>query len=202
MIPVAGRTTGSWYKMGLLNALIHFHPRKCLEIGTRFGGTARVFNQYFAEHEPTGTLVTCDIAKFRNLNMARVTQVLVPPHSVEAAREDRFFAPQQMLEDWEDAAPLSVAHTSETLRPYAPFDFVYIDGDHSYDGVSKDWQIVARVTLGPTPVVLDDVVGQHEGVVRFYEEICQTHEHYEFADWPVFVGLGAVMTNPSKGTNQ
>ena len=62
------------------------------------------------------------------------------------------------------------SHSSQVVdrvSHYAPFDFVFIDGDHTYDGVKADWE-----NYGP----MGTIVGFHDigcvpEVNRFWEEL-------------------------------
>ena len=71
-----GKRHADWYKTGLLNALIHFRPKVCLEIGTNKGGTTAVFERYFSLWREDGMLVTVDVEKFVNVSSKRVKQCL------------------------------------------------------------------------------------------------------------------------------
>lgn len=56
----------------------------------------------------------------------------------------------------------------EAARKYAPYDFCFIDGDHSYDGVRQDWE-----NYGPMSnlVGFHDIGGPVEGCTRFWSEL-------------------------------
>jgi predicted O-methyltransferase YrrM len=58
-----------------------------------------------------------------------------------------------------------------TLPPGAVFDFAYIDGDHTYDGVKNDFSLVLKSLENGATVVFDDYSDQFPDVVRFVEEI-------------------------------
>lgn len=55
----------------------------------------------------------------------------------------------------------------EKVRGLGPYDFIFIDGDHSYDGVKADWE-----NYGPMGkiVAFHDIIGVPD-VKRFWNEI-------------------------------
>lgn len=88
------------------------------------------------------------------------------------------------------------AEFSKNTRPYAPFivpirgfstevieqvasqakrlDVLFIDGDHSYEGVKADWETY-RPLLGPGSIVVFHDSGWAEGVQRVIEEDAMPH---------------------------
>jgi len=79
-------------------------------------------------------------------------------------------------------------------------DFLFIDGDHSYDGVKLDFDIYCSL-LNPEGIVSfhDIVVHSRKSactVHRFWQEIKGKFEHEEIVeDWDgEFAGIGLVIT--------
>lgn len=63
----------------------------------------------------------------------------------------------------------SVIHAAETLAPY---DFVFIDGDHSYDSVKADWENYAPMVKEDGIVAFHDIVERPGyGVSRLWSEL-------------------------------
>lgn len=69
------------------------------------------------------------------------------------------------------------ADTVEKVRALGPFDFGFIDADHSYEGVKKDWENYAPLckVMG-----FHDIAGDDLGCVRFWNEIKGNYTHQEF----------------------
>ena len=78
----------------------------------------------------------------------------------------------------------------EAVRKFAPFDFGFIDGDHTYEGVKLDWENYSPMCK---IVALHDIVGPVEGCHRFWDELKATTNYRteEFIGGMKF-GIGVV----------
>lgn len=82
------------------------------------------------------------------------------------------------------------AEAVEFVTQRGPYDVVFIDADHSYEGVKKDWE-----NYGPlgTVVAFHDIAHDDCGVTRLWSEIKATGvETYEIINTPGWFGVGIV----------
>lgn len=86
----------------------------------------------------------------------------------------------------------------EFVREFAPFDFAFIDGDHSYEGVRADWETYAPMVRPGGLVALHDIVPHpHYPAVqvdRLWAEIKDEHDTAELIsrDGQPWGGIGLV----------
>jgi len=186
------------YKTALYNTLVSLKPRVCLEIGTWFGGTVKVFERYFEEHRHYGRLVTADIMLRGNLATERVRQVQVYPHSrtywTRHPVTDADLLPDGGNQiDHSEQLNLAILQSELSAMDAPAFDFAFIDGDHAKESVEKDIAICKALTKPPHYMLLEDVrEGIHEASRYYEDEISKQWAHYDFEDWPILSGCALI----------
>ena len=66
-------------------------------------------------------------------------------------------------------------------------DVLFIDGDHSYEGVKKDFELYSLLVKKGGIIAFHDIVPgtpEREGVVQFWDQIKPGYQHTEIVkDW-------------------
>lgn len=131
-----------WELAQLVDLYLQLEPRRVLEIGTNNGGSLIFWAQFAA---PFTTIVSVDLGE-------RDQYKEFSPHF------DSWLAPGASLH-----TIIGDSHNEETfleIMAHGPYDFIFIDGDHSYAGVRSDW-ITANLAAAP------------RAVVAFHDIICE-----------------------------
>ena len=105
-----------WEFLRLLDLYRKKEPIRVLEIGTYYGGT--LYN--WITHAPTDAIVV-------NVDLSHPSKHLYPKWSYGRVFHEAI--------EGDSRDPEVIARVAK----HAPYQWVYIDGDHSYEGVKADW---------------------------------------------------------------
>lgn len=169
--------------VGLLRRLASSPPSTVLEIGTAKGGTLFLF-----------TRIARDDALLVSVDM---------PHGDFGGGYPPYMVP--LLQSFARASQSlrlvqGDSHKGETLQRVRDLlggrsvDFLFIDGDHSYEGVKRDFEMYSPLVSKGGIVAFHDIVPgpafRVGGVARFWREIKDRHVHEEFIHDPDQGGFG------------
>lgn len=185
----------------LANFLLHEHDlTSFIEIGTKFGGTFQVFNEI------------CDF-NTRQHNLHDGYEYVGPRISIDlpegihggvsldecAKRDIIFYAKYRGVE-----MISGDSHSDDTLRKvqgllgYNKVDMLFIDGDHTYEGVKQDFEMYSKFVRKGGVVCFHDIndTDRHRArnvfVGKFWNEIKNSYiakEINAFQDW---AGIGLI----------
>ncbi len=75
-----------------------------------------------------------------------------------------------------------------------PLDYLFIDGDHRYEGVKKDFEMYSPLVKKGGVIAVSDIVEGNEeragGVPQFWREIKSGYRHQELIEDPEQGGHG------------
>jgi predicted O-methyltransferase YrrM len=161
----------------LLRVLAPNPPTRILEIGTANGGTFFLFSRIATED---GLLISADLplGPFGGGYPKRLGEFFQ-----SFARERQ----QVHLLAFDSHSPDTLCKVKELLAG-SLLDFLFIDGDHRYEGVKADYQMYSPLVRPGGLICFHDIVpGPAEcvgGVPIFWQEIKKQHRVQEFvADW-------------------
>ncbi|HEV8128311.1 MAG TPA: class I SAM-dependent methyltransferase [Candidatus Eisenbacteria bacterium] len=152
-------------------------PRVVLEIGTADGGTLFLFTRVAA---PNAVMVSVDLpggpfgGGYPAWKAALYRSFARPGQEISLVRGDSH-------------APATARRVSELLCNQ-PVDLLFIDGDHTYEGVKADFEMYSPLVRPGGLIAFHDIVpGPTEavgGVPRFWQELKGTAGSREIvADW-------------------
>jgi predicted O-methyltransferase YrrM len=185
-----GRRRGAVQKPKELAALLKLvrarEPQVIVEIGTAKGGTLYSLSQVAPE---TCLLISLDLpggafgGGYTERQASLMRTFVRDGQSVEFLRADSHAAStrQQLLE----------------LLADVPIDLLFIDGDHTYEGVRKDFEMYAPLVATHCLIAFHDVLPHPDvpdcKVDVFWDEIKNDHDWTEFITRPMgWGGIGVI----------
>jgi predicted O-methyltransferase YrrM len=168
----------------LLAEVRQLKPQTVLEIGTARGGTLFMWTRLA---QPGATIVSIDLpggkfgGGYSNIwgsiyqRFARDTQKL---HLLRANSHD----PQTRTK-------------AEILFGGKPLDLLFIDGDHTYEGVKQDWELYSSLVRPGGLVVFHDIAGNYDDteVKKLWDSIKPNFKHKEYSvDQKGYYGIGII----------
>lgn len=166
-----------WSELSSLIELVRaLHPAGVLEVGVSSGGTLALWSELA---DPHARLVGIDI-EIQPQTEERIRAAMTTTQHLYLINEDSHAeaAKQQLL----------TTINGECL------DFLFIDGDHSYEGVKQDWETYSPFVRSGGLAALHDIVPDYSyqlgirtendagGVHKLWGELKPHHRHYEFVE--------------------
>lgn len=180
-----------WELVPLLGMVAGLRPDVVLEIGTYRGGTLYCWAELAGD---TATLISLDLpgggfgGGYREEDVARFQSWLKPGQSLVCLRQDSH-APQTL------EAAKSALHGRQ-------IDLLFIDGDHTYEGVKADFEMYGPLVRPGGLIVLHDIVisPPHPDcrVYEFWNEVRNRYRSFELVDrdgFEIWGGLGVLVQN-------
>lgn len=157
----------------LVALVLERRPRTVVEIGTAKGGTLFAWCQ---AADDRATLVSIDLPG----------GLFGGGYSREEARRFRRFAreEQRVVTLRRNSQSPRTARRLRKLLQGRSIDFLMIDGDHTYDGVKRDWELYAPMVSDGGLIAFHDIL-DHPGlplsqVDQLWRGIAPRHETLEF----------------------
>jgi len=151
----------------LLKILAKYRPRFILEIGTSGGGTLFRFTRVAASD---ATLISIDLPTgYSNLKVPYYESFALPDQRIYLLRMD--------------SHKKTTLHAINRILGGRKLDFLFIDGDHTYEGVRKDSEMYSKL-LNPNGIMaFHDIVPGPKGrvgdVPRYWNEITHNFSYIE-----------------------
>jgi len=151
-------------------------PKAFLEIGTRNGGTFFVLCRL---SDPQAIVISLDLpggqfgGGYTPFQVPVLWRMKKPGQQLHLLRTDSHSAEAKL-------------RTEQALNG-SQLDLLFIDGDHTYDGVKKDFEMYSPLVKTGGLVVFHDIVdipGPEFGVQRFWNEIKCGYQHQEIIENP------------------
>ena len=164
-------------------------PRVIGEIGSDMGGTLYLWSHILSED---GTILSVDLPRLYRKSLNRFfTSFFTKSQEVFFVREDSH-------------SPRCLERVRELLAGRT-FDFLFIDGDHCYEGVKQDFLSFSPLVRPGGLIVFHDIAKHNLpenvcGVDRFWTEIKTVYPHHEIIEEvnQGGAGIGILVNEPVK----
>jgi cephalosporin hydroxylase len=170
--------------LDLLALLAENPPRAVVEIGTDEGGTLFLWARVAA---PDALLVAVDDRPLGPTGTRSPWAIVRRAFALDSQRIELLIP--------RDSHDPATANEVRGLVHGREVDFLFVDGDHSYEGVKRDWELFSPLVRPGGLVAFHDVnEKRHPGVIRFWRELEKSHDTTKLVanDPPGTFGIGVV----------
>ena len=159
----------------LLEDVRRLNPRTVIEIGTSMGGTLYLWTRLA---KPDAVIVSVDLPGGQ---FGGGYSPLRTPIYRRFARERQTLHLMRA-----DSHQHSTLEQVRVLFGGQSVDLLFIDGDHTYEGVKQDWEMYSPLVRPGGLVVFHDVAGNYDTtqVKRFWDEIKPGYKYREYMVHP------------------
>jgi len=158
---------------GLIKILMKDKPKYVLEIGTANGGTLFLFSKLAHEN---AVIISIDLPGYGRFGSGY-------PLWKKQFYEGFASQKQKMHLLRADSHSELTRNAVRSILRRRQLDFLFIDGDHTYKGVRKDFEMYAPMVRRGGIIALHDIVAHPAyldcGVDKFWEEIKSDYKHFE-----------------------
>ena len=193
---VFGQPIAPWQLRSEIQRLVEIvearKPRTVVEIGTASGGTLFLWTRVV---HPAGGIISLDLPAgafgggYPTWKMPLYRSFAIPGQEIHLLRVDSH-------------KQESVGQVKSILGERS-IDFLFIDGDHTYDGIKQDFDLYSPL-LAPTGLMAFHDIATEEGhenygVTRFWQEVKQGRNAIEIIEQPLrgFAGIGVLFPTGS-----
>ena len=169
-----------------LNVFIKQHPKIIFECGTAHGGNLFLLTQF---SDKDSTIISVDLpgGKFGG----GYPSWKIPFYKSFASNNQRIILIR------EDSHKISTLEKVKEVLNNKKIDVAFIDGDHTYTGVKKDFELYRHLIKPGGLIVFHDIVphkNKNVGVPKFWQEILKEYEFKEIVkDWDQnWAGIGVL----------
>lgn len=155
---------------------------RVVEIGTWMGGTAILWAAMVSRHEG-GRVYCCDLSFFYGTFYAAYNGKTYDKLMYKGTEFEKYIT--EFMGDTHDPAYIARVHNEVGL---GTIDFMFIDGDHTYEGVKADFYNFSPLVKPGGYVAFHDILKTDDHISRgcrveeFWTEIKNKHEYWEFID--------------------
>ena len=160
------------------------NPKRVLEIGTCKGGTLYLWTR---AAQPDATIVSVDLRSGKV--SGSYSRLRTPIYRRFARRQQRLHLVRA------DSHQMDTLERVKQLFGGSEIDFLFIDGDHTYEGVKRDWEMYSTLVRKGGIIAFHDVAGNYgeTQVKRCWDEIKDNFRHREYMVHPEgLYGIGVI----------
>jgi predicted O-methyltransferase YrrM len=164
-------------KLDFLASLVkhRFCDKNILEIGTYRGTTTYTMAANITE----GTICTvdCGYEELKGLIESETPEhadkIKYSPYEVGEVYKQNL---SNILNIKQVIGNTTNTNTAEQIIKDGPYDLIYVDAAHTYDGIKNDTELSLRCIADGGMIIWDDYNGWWTGVNKFLDELDQAHE--------------------------